>query len=42
VMNNSSPEAQLFFQNFTSSSQTQGLTINGVTGCVGIRRDAPA
>jgi hypothetical protein len=35
VMNNSSTEAQLFFQNFTSSSQTKGLTINGVTGCLG-------
>ena len=32
-MNNSSPEAQLFFAQFTSSSQYQGLTINGVSGC---------
>ena len=35
TMNNSSSQAQLFFQNFTSSSQTFGLTINGVTGCAG-------
>jgi hypothetical protein len=35
VMNNSSPQAQLFFQNFTSSSQIEGLTINAVTGCNG-------
>jgi hypothetical protein len=36
IMNNSSPQAQLFFQQFTSSSQIpMGLTINGVTGCVG-------
>lgn len=34
VMNNSSPQAQLFFQQFTSSSQIpKGLTINGVSGC---------
>jgi hypothetical protein len=33
-MNNSSPEAQLFFQQFTNSSQYQGLTINGVSGCL--------
>lgn len=32
-MNNSSPQAQLFFQQFTSSSQYWGLTINGVVGC---------
>jgi hypothetical protein len=32
-MNNSSPQAQLFFQQFTSSSQTAGLLINGVTIC---------
>jgi hypothetical protein len=35
VMNNSSPQAQLFFQNFTSTSQTSGLTINAVTACNG-------
>lgn len=35
VMNNSSPEGELFFQNFTSSSQTAGLLINAVTACVG-------
>lgn len=35
VMNNSSPEAQLFFQNFTSSSQSRGLLINAITSCVG-------
>jgi len=35
VMNNSSPEAQLFFQNFTNSSQTHGLLINAVTNCDG-------
>jgi len=33
AMNNSSPEAQLFFAQFTSSSQYEGLTINGVSGC---------
>lgn len=32
-MNNSSPEAQLFFENFTLTSQFQGLTINGVSMC---------
>jgi hypothetical protein len=36
IMNNSSSEAQIYFGNFTSSSQIpMGLTINGVTGCVG-------
>jgi len=35
IMNNSSPQAQLFFQNFTSSSQIEGLTINAVTSCNG-------
>jgi hypothetical protein len=35
TMNNSSSEAQLFFQNFTSASQTFGLQINGVSHCVG-------
>jgi hypothetical protein len=35
IMNDSSPEAQLFFQNFTSSSQTHGLLINAVTNCDG-------
>ncbi|MFZ0319215.1 MAG: hypothetical protein WAL56_08820 [Candidatus Sulfotelmatobacter sp.] len=34
-MNDSSPEAQLFFQNFTSLSQISGLTINAVTNCDG-------
>ena len=33
AMNNSSPEAQLFFSQFTSTSQYQGLTINGVGSC---------
>lgn len=33
AMNNSSPEAQLFFSQFTSTSQYQGLTINGVGNC---------
>lgn len=34
AMNNSSPEAQLFFQNFTATTQIpQGLTINGVGSC---------
>lgn len=32
-MNNSSPQAQLFFQQFTSSTQYWGLIINGVAGC---------
>lgn len=32
-MNNSSPQAQLFFQQFTNSSQYWGLVINGVVGC---------
>lgn len=32
-MNNSSPEAQLFFQQFANSSQYEGLTINGVINC---------
>jgi hypothetical protein len=33
-MNNSSPQAQLFFQQFTNSSQIPyGLIINGVVGC---------
>ena len=36
VMNDSSPEAQLFFQNFTTSTQIpKGLSINAVVGCVG-------
>ncbi len=36
LMNNSSPEAELFFQQFTSSSQIpKGLTINGVGSCAG-------
>ena len=35
IMNNSSPEAQLFFQNFTSLSQISGLTVNAVTNCNG-------
>jgi hypothetical protein len=35
VMNNSSPQAQLFFQNFTSQSQISGLTINAITSCNG-------
>jgi hypothetical protein len=35
TMNNSSSEAQLFFQNFTSPSQTFGLQINGVSHCAG-------
>jgi hypothetical protein len=35
VMNNSSPQAQLFFQNFTSLAQISGLTINAVTNCDG-------
>lgn len=34
VMNNSSPEAQLFFGQFTSVSQIpMGLTVNGMVGC---------
>jgi len=35
VMNNSSPQAQLFFQNFTGLTQISGLTINAVTNCDG-------
>ncbi len=35
TMNDSSSEAQLFFQNFTSPSQTFGLQINGVSHCAG-------
>jgi hypothetical protein len=35
VMNNSSPQSQLFFQNFTSSSQSEGLLINAITSCDG-------
>jgi hypothetical protein len=31
--NNSSTQGQLFFQNFTSSSQVQGLLINGMSNC---------
>jgi hypothetical protein len=34
VMNNSSGQAQLFFQNFTSTTQYLSLSINGVSGCV--------
>jgi hypothetical protein len=34
-MNESSPEGQLFVQNFTSLSQLKGLTINGVSACPG-------
>ena len=33
TMNNSSPEAQLFFGQFTNSSQYNGLTINGIPDC---------
>jgi hypothetical protein len=35
TMNNSSTQAQLFFQNFTNSSQTFALQINGVSKCAG-------
>jgi len=35
VMNDSSPEAQLFFHSFTSLSQISGLTVNAVTNCDG-------
>jgi hypothetical protein len=35
VMNNSSPQAQLFFSQFNSSSLYEGLTINAATNCDG-------
>jgi hypothetical protein len=35
TMNNSSSQAELFFQNFTSTSQFKGLQVNAVTGCEG-------
>jgi hypothetical protein len=35
-MNNSSTQAELFFQNFTSASQANSLLINGVTACNGV------
>ncbi|HEV3305783.1 MAG TPA: hypothetical protein VGZ91_05035 [Candidatus Sulfotelmatobacter sp.] len=34
-MNNSSPQGQLFFQNFSSSLIPKGLTVNAVTNCAG-------
>jgi hypothetical protein len=39
AMNNSSTQAELFFQNFTSATQLfqpNGLSINGVTACNGV------
>jgi hypothetical protein len=36
AMNNSSTQAELFFQNFTSASQANSLLINGVTACNGV------
>jgi hypothetical protein len=36
AMNNSSSQAQLFFANFTSSSQYFSLLINGVGSCNGV------
>jgi hypothetical protein len=35
VPNNSAPEGQLFYQQFTSQSQAGGLlSVNAVTGCL--------
>jgi hypothetical protein len=31
--NNAPSEAQLFFQQFSSTSQSAGLSVNGVVGC---------
>ncbi|HVI06848.1 MAG TPA: hypothetical protein VND65_00995 [Candidatus Binatia bacterium] len=40
-MNNSSPEAQLFFQQFTSPSQYDSLLINGVGNCASSEEVGP-
>src|SRR6202167_4683465 len=41
TMNNSSPEAQLFFQQFTSPSQYYSLVINGVGSCASSEEVGP-